>query len=247
MINFNGFTPNQMHQILYYQLERECPVRLRTLTDEQIGQIPFMRQVLRLMSILSDGELKLTAQGYIPPKIVEELYLLGTQSWITDWYKQKSEPKTEEVQVVRVTMRECGLIKTRVGKMSLTAKGKKLLSDRNELMHTVMMFLLRDYNTGWLDGYEDMEVGNVGRLYSLWLLHHYGNEWRQTDFYTAEYIKAFPFLKNFSAYGYRVFNRLFRYIGVCQVNDREEGEGPGFGSKVIKTETLEMMFEFEEP
>ena len=127
MIDFNGFTPNQMHQMLYYQLERECPVRLRTLTDEQIGQIPFMRQVLRLMSILSDGELKLTAQGYIPPKIVEELYLLGTQSWITDWYKQKSEPKTEEVQVVRVTMRECGLIKTRVGKMSLTAEGKKLL------------------------------------------------------------------------------------------------------------------------
>ena len=61
-----------------------------------------MRQVLHLMTILSEGELKLTAKGYIPPKIVDELYHMGSQSWSTDWFKQKSEPKTEEVQVLRV-------------------------------------------------------------------------------------------------------------------------------------------------
>lgn len=36
-------------------------------------------------------------------------------------------------------------------------------------------------------------------------------------------------------------------VTISQAGYREEGEGPGFGSKVIKTETLEMMFEFEEP
>ena len=76
--------------------------------------------------------LKLTAHGYIPPKTVAELYELGSHSWSTDWYKQKSEPKTEEVQVLRVVLKECGLIKTRVGKLSLTAKGKQLLADHNE-------------------------------------------------------------------------------------------------------------------
>ena len=76
--------------------------------------------------------LKLTAHGYIPPKTVAELYELGSHSWNTDWYKQKSEPKTEEVQVLRVVLKECGLIKTRIGKLSLTAKGKQLLSDHNE-------------------------------------------------------------------------------------------------------------------
>ena len=240
----NGFTPDQMYRMLYMPFEQGCPVQLRSLTDEQIEQVPFMRQVLYLMGLLSSGELKLTAKGYIPPKIVEDLYEMGEHSWNTDWFKQKSEPKTEEIQVLRVVLKECGLIKTRMGKMSLTSKGKNLLFDRNELMRTAMLFLLRDYNTGWLDLYEDMEAGNVGRLYSLWLLHKYGGEWRHTDFYTAEYAKAFPMLNDYQAYGYRVFNRLFRLIGLCKVNERPEDRGPGWGRKVIKTELLDMMLEF---
>ncbi len=59
--------------MLYRPLEEGCPVRLQKLTDSQIEQIPIMRQVLHLMSILSASELKLTEKGYIPPKIVEEL------------------------------------------------------------------------------------------------------------------------------------------------------------------------------
>lgn len=99
-------------------------MQLRTLTDAQIKKIPIMHQALHLMEILSSGELKLTAKGYIPPKMVEELYLMGERSWNTDWFKQKIEPKAEEIRVLRVVLKECGLIKTRLGKMSLTAKGQ---------------------------------------------------------------------------------------------------------------------------
>ena len=67
--------------MLYRPLEEGCPVRLQKLTDSQIEQIPIMRQVLHLMLVLSASELKLTAKGYIPPKIVEELYLMGERSW----------------------------------------------------------------------------------------------------------------------------------------------------------------------
>ncbi len=242
-----GFSPDEMYRMLYMPFEKGCPVQLRTLTDEQVEQIPIMRQVLHLMGILSAGELKLTAKGYIPPKLSEELYLMGERSWSTDWFKQKSEPKAEEIRVLRVVLKECGLIKTRLGKMSLTAKGRKLLENRNELMRVVMLFLLRDYNTGWLDLYEDMEVGNVGRLYSLWLLHQYGDVWRHTDFYTREYAKAFPYLNEYSAYGYRVFNRLFHVIGLCKINEGPEDRGLGWGEKTVKTKVLEMMFEFSEP
>ena len=189
--------------------------------------------------------LKLTAHGYIPPKTVAELYELGSHSWSTDWYKQKSEPKTEEVQVLRVVLKECGLIKTRVGKLSLTAKGKQLLADHNELMRTIILFLFRDYNTGWLDLYEDNEVGNLGRLYSLWLLHHYGVDWRDTRFYANEYSRAFPMLNAGHGYEYRVFNRLFRFIGLCEINESDEFKGKNWGKEVRKTELLDMMFAFE--
>jgi len=246
-VYFNGFTPQQMHKMIYSPLEDGCPVQFRTLADNQIAEIPIMRQVLSLMTILANGELKLTAQGYIPPKIVNELYQIGTHSWSTEWFKQKNEPKVEEVQVLRVVLKECGLIKTRTGKMSLTAKGKSLLSKQNELLHTVMLFLLRDYNTGWLDAYDDMEVGNVGRLYSLWLLHHFGNQWRNTNFYANEYFSAFPTMINDDIYGYRIFNRLFRHIGLCQINERAEDRGHEFGHKVIKTDLLDKVFVFQEP
>ena len=189
--------------------------------------------------------LKLTAHGYIPPKTVAELYELGSHSWSTDWYKQKSEPKTEEVQVLRVVLKECGLIKTRVGKLSLTAKGKQLLADHNELMRTMIQFLFRNYNTGWLDLYEDNEVGNLGRLYSLWLLHHYGVDWRDTRFYADEYSRAFPMLNAGHGYEYRVFNRLFRFIGLCEINESDEFKGKNWGKEVRKTELLDMMFAFE--
>lgn len=245
--NFNGFSSEQMHMMLYRPLEVGCPVQLRRLTDEQMEQIPVMRQTLHLMNELSSEEVKLTAQGYIPPKMVAELYELGSHSWSTDWYKQKSEPKTEEVQVLRVVLKECGLIKTRTGKLSLTTKGKQLLTDHNELLRTIILFLLRDYNTGWLDMYEDNDVGNLGRLYSLWLLHHYGKDWRDTRFYADEYSKAFPMLNVGHGYEYRIFNRLFRFIGLCEINESDEFKGKNWGREVRKTEILDLMFAFEEP
>ena len=244
--DFNGFSSEQMHQMLNRPLEVECPVQLRRLTDEQIEQIPVMRQALNLMNVLSEKKMKLTSQGYIPPKTVAELYEIGSYSWNSDWYKQKSEPKTEEVQVLRVVLKECGLIKTRVGKLSLTAKGKQLLVDHNELMRTIILFLFRDYNTGWLDSYEDKEVGNLGRLYSLWLLHHYGADWRNTGFYADEYSKAFPMLNAVHGYEYRVFNRLFRFIGLCEINESDDFKGKNWGKEVSMTELLDLMFTFEQ-
>ena len=245
--DFKGFSSEQMHQMLNRPLEVGCPVQLRRLTDEQIEQIPLMRQTLHLMNALSSTELKLTMQGYIPPKMVAELYELGSHSWDSDWYKQKSELKTEEVQVLRVTLKECGLIKTRTGKMSLTAKGKQLLADHNELLRTMILFLLRDYDTGWLDLCEDNVVGNFGRLYSLWLLHHYGEDWRSTRFYADEYNKAFPMLNAENGYEYRVFNRLFRFIGVCEINESDDFKGQDWGREARKAALLDQMFTFEEP
>ena len=114
-------------------------------------------------------------------------------------------------------------------------------------MRTIILFLFRDYNTGWLDMYEDNEVGNLGRLYSLWLLHHYGEDWRNTGFYANEYSKAFPMLNAGHGYEYRVFNRLFRFIGLCEINDSDDFNGKNWGKEARKTELLDLMFTFEEP
>ena len=72
------------------------------------------------------------------------------------------------------------------------------------------------------------------------ILHHYGKDWRNTGFYADEYI-------NGRGYEYRVFNRLFRFIGLCEINESDDFKGKNWGKEVRKTELLDMMFAFEEP
>ena len=48
--DFNGFSSEQMHQMLNRPLEVGCPVQLRRLTDEQMERIPVMRQALHLLT-----------------------------------------------------------------------------------------------------------------------------------------------------------------------------------------------------
>lgn len=245
--DFHGFSPEQMHIMLDLPFSEHCPVKIRQLNNEEMIRIPLMRQVLHLMGILSKGEVKLTAQGYIPPKIVGKLYGMGSHSWLSDSYKQHLESNTEEIRVLRVILKGCGLVKTRLGKMSLTTKGKKMLHDHNALMKDVLLFLMTSYNVAWLDAHDDDRAGNIGRLYSLWLLHHYGDQWRDTGCYASDYEKAFPTLDANRGYPCRVFERLFRLIGICEINDTKEWAGKEWGHKTRKTDVLEQMFSFEEP
>ena len=79
------------------------------------------------------------------------------------------------------------------------------------------------------------------------ILHHYGKDWRNTGFYADEYIKAFPMLNVGRGYEYRVFNRLFRFIGLCEINESDDFKGKNWGKEARKTELLDLMFTFEEP
>lgn len=251
--DFEGFSSEQMYQMIYHPFEKDCPVQLRFLSDEEIRQIPFMSQALHLMLALAEKEIKLTPKGCLPVRMVTDLYALGLEDWDSNYFKQKSEDRVKGIQVLRVALRECGLVKVRTGKMSLTAKGTKLLRDYNALWHTLARFLFLDYNTGWLDWYSQEEAGNVARLFSLWLLHRYGNEWRNFEFYAAKYFKAFPQIDFCIGYGTRVFSRLFHQIGLCDINDLDEYRdlNKSLNLKwmdcVRKREILDRIFIFTEP
>lgn len=245
--DFLGFSSVQMNYLINRPFEEGCPIQLRKLNEEEMEEIPFMKQALYLMRLLQENVLKLTAQGYIPPKIVTALYEMGLEDWSTNYYKQKLEPRVEVVQVLRIALISCGFIKTRTGKMSLTAKGRKILGDINALFYALMRFMFFDFNIGYFDMYEDEKVANVGRLFSLWLLHHYGDEWRNQDFYGKKYFTALPMIEFSSAYEYRTFMRLFHYIGICDNNDLKDEGGFAFKRRTRKRDILDKMFSFTEP
>ncbi len=248
MPEFNGFSPEQMTRMINTPFGLNCPVGFNYLTDEQLRQIPIMRQALHLLHTLEKGELKLTAQGYIPIKLVGELYEMGTHNWGTDYYKQKTELRVEHVRVLRFTLIDCGYVKTKNGKMSLTANGLKILKDPNTLLQNMMKYLFIQYNTGYFDRIDNLKIANVGRLYSLWMIHHFGAKWRRFTFYGDLYTKALSIPDPDSIYGSRIFDRLFHYIGLVetrrpQIIDMDDWHN----EEVIKTDLVDMIFNFLEP
>jgi hypothetical protein len=244
---FQGFSSIQMYYLVNKPFEEGCPIQLCKLNEKEIEEIPFLRQALYLMRLLEEKELRLTAQGYIPPKIVTELYKMGLEDWNSNYYKQKIEPRVETVQVLRIALKSCGFIKVRIGKMSLTTKGQKILCDVNAIFHALMRFMFWTFNVASFDIVPNQEVANIGGLFSLWLLHHYGDEWRNQNFYAEKYFEAFPQIGPSYIYGCRTFDRLFHYIGICEINDTENDRGVNFGGCTRKRDILDRIFSFTEP
>lgn len=58
--DFNGLSPEEIHNVMYYPFTEQCIVSLNKVGKEQYDKIPLVRQALFLMNTLSETELKLT-------------------------------------------------------------------------------------------------------------------------------------------------------------------------------------------
>lgn len=50
----------------------------------------------------------------------------------------------------------------------------------------------RKFNWGFLDGYESLGIIQQSFLFTLYLLHQYGMDWRPAAYYANSFIQAFP-------------------------------------------------------
>jgi hypothetical protein len=245
--DFCGFSPNQMHDILYTPFEADCCVQINDLTDSELMKLPLFRQTKHLMSLLKENEINLTKAGYIPPKIVKELYALGaSENYIEKGIcKLNNESDTETIQFLRIVLKDGGLIKVRQSKMSLTKLGSKTLTDLNLLNQTITKFALTKYNVAYFDEFNNEQIGNIAQVYSLWMMHYYGKNWREEKFYDKLYYKAFPMFFNFTRiYSCRIIRRLFNFLGLVEINYCETDFKK---NKVRKTPLLDLLFKFEDP
>ena len=191
-----GYGYRQLGPLMEWSWNDSCsPVRLKkSLGEETLSKVPFLRMVRRLMEELSSkGELKLTQIGNLPGALSKELYLLCPyddliESGIT---KMRGESDCLEIMMLHGIMKELGWVKHRLGKISLTAKGKKLLTDPREVLRELLWFFCTYGASDFGDLYE---AGNLNRGSAfLWiLLYKYGNEPRSASFYTDRLAKVLP-------------------------------------------------------
>lgn len=244
--DFNGLSPEEMHNVMYHPFTEQCVVRLNKLCKEQYDKIPLVRQALFLMNTLSETELKLTKLGWLPLKIVAETYRLGQPEWIIEELNQKriNEYDANSVWMARIILDLLGWIKTRKGMLSLTIKGKKALSDIDSAANEILRFSLIGVGLHTFDRNEDDRIGNLGMAYSVWLLNKFGSTWHFGEFYQEHYQKVFNFPIKYNIYATRVFARLFYWLGLVETRLNKQTEPP-YRWEYRKTDLLQMIFSFK--
>lgn len=244
--DLNGFSPEDMHNIMYNPFRDQCVVQLNKLDKNQYELVPLIRQALFLLNTLNEKDLKLTKLGWLPLKIVADAYRIGQPEWIIEELKQKriNEYEVGAVWMARIILELLGWIKTRKGVLSLTVKGRKAFSNIDAAANEILRFSLVGVGLHTFDAVEDDRIGNLGIAYSVWLLNQFGSEWHFGSFYQEHYQKAFNFPDKYTIYETRVFSRLFYWLGIVEMRLNKQ-VGPPFQWEYRKTDLLPMIFSFK--
>ncbi|NQT96570.1 MAG: hypothetical protein HQ562_02395 [Candidatus Marinimicrobia bacterium] len=237
---FEGYSPDEMEFILYDIFNPGCPVQLVKLADSEYHKIPLLNQANYLADMIATaGELKLTNSGYLPPKIVIDLYSQGylkeefIEAGIT---KLNRESASNTITLTRILLTFAGVIKKRKNMLSLTVKGSQILSDKYQLLRSLFLAFSSKFNWAYFDGYGQNIVGQFGFGFSLVLLSKYGIEKRPDSFYADRYFKAFPQLIDHSikprfstvedqhstCYSLRTFDRFLAYWGLIKIEQEKK-------------------------
>jgi hypothetical protein len=194
---FEGRTPKEMYFILYNTFHPGSPFQFSTRVDDKVlRKIPILTMATFLLKNLQESQsIKLTPKGNLPLKIVNLIYELGLfPSYFVDsgFSKIRSEEDDVYTHTMRLPCELAGLIIKLKGKLSLTAKGKKLAKEENlfELFQEIFIVYTTKFNWPYNDSYGDHPIGQLGFAFSLELVSRYGNELLPGKFYPQKYIKA---------------------------------------------------------
>ncbi len=254
--DFEGYSPAEMELILYFTFEADSPIILQKLSDSDYQKIPILNQIKYLLELIDkNGEIKLTSKGFLPTKIVADLY---QQKFLKDEFIERGisklykETDSITVNITRILIELAGLTKKRNGKLSLTKSSSKLLHDNYELLRLIILTFTTKFNWAYLDGYGDNQIGQLGFGFSLILLSKYGNEKRLDSFYADRYFKAYPklldsiqptygTLESYSrgCYSIRTFERFLDYFGL--INIQVERNGPNTLKYISKTDLFDKL------
>ena len=224
--------------------------------DPEYKKIPIFNQIKYLADLIDEnGELKLTNKGFLPTKVVSDLYQQGfykeedIERGISKLYK---ETDSLTMNLTRILMELGGLVKKRNGKVSLTKNSKKILADHHALLQLILLTFTTKFNWAYYDRYGDNKIGQLGYGFSLILLSKYGHENRPDSFYADRYFKAYPQLLDSVAptygtldrystncYSVRTFDRFLDYFGL--VNIEEQGKRLESITYITKTDLYDRL------
>ncbi|ALO17257.1 hypothetical protein L21SP5_03657 [Salinivirga cyanobacteriivorans] len=237
---FEGYSPLEMHKILHFTFAKDSPLEMQKLSNTDYKTIPILNQIKYLTDLIDkNGEIKLTNKGFLPTKIVSELY---NQGFLKDEHIDKGisklykETDSMTVNLTRILIELAGLTKKRNGKISLTKSSQKILRDNEELLRQIFLTFTNKFNWAYYDGYGENQIGQLGYGFSLILLSKYGQTKLLDSYYAEKYFRAYPklldsleptygTLEKYASrcYSIRIFDRFLDYFGLIRIEEEKKG------------------------
>ncbi len=232
---FEGYSPLEMHHILNSTFGSDSPIQLQELLDSDYQKIPILNLVKYLTGLINkSGEIKLTKMGFLPKKIVLDIYAQGfinEGNIESGFFKLNKEADSISINLTRILIEIARLTKKRNGKLSLTKTGEIIISNNHVLLKTIIDAYTTKFNWAYFDNFGENRVGQLGFGFSMILLNKYGLEKQLDQFYTDKYFKAFPgLMENITStgimpkekylsqcYSWRTFDRFLNYFGLIKI------------------------------
>ena len=260
---FEGYTSKDMDYILYDPWSKQSPLQLNTLQATDFEKIPLLKQVRHLISILlNDGKIKLTAAGYLPPKIVKELYALGIPDKLIEngIIKLNREEDCLSAKLTRIMIKMIKVAKEQKGVMTLTVSGKKMATNPQVLLQELLNSFCTKFNWAYFDRYDSIDLGRVGAAFSLILMSKYGNQMQPSQFYANKYFDAFPMFitdikegkldashSEYNCYTIRSFERFMLHFGLIDIEELDMYFHIDYTRRVVKTALFDRMISITAP
>lgn len=194
--DFHGLSSEQMHRLLNFPFDTPQLVTFPSRLDAPQAPVTVLFNLLTA-AIGADG-LKATATGNLPRNFCREAAL----AWLgDDRYRERTryggintEPDFPELHVTRMVAEVAGLVRKYKGKFILSKEYRRIVKEEGQsgIYPRLFRALVREYNWGYQDRYEEIGIIQQSCLFTLYLLQRYGSEWRTSDFYADMFLRAFP-------------------------------------------------------
>lgn len=254
--DFAGLSPEQMHRFLYFPFDSpEMVIFQETFPEDPAA--PIVTLFGLLAEAIGEEGLRPTATGNLPRNFCREAAL-------TYWGEEKFRERTKygninkeddftDLHVTRLVAELAGLIRKYRGKFILSRDCRRLLAEKGMagIYPRLLGAYAKEFNWGYRDRYPELGFIQQSFLFTLYLLHRQGGDWKPQVFYEDHFLRAFPMLLNEvppesyctpeeilrSCYTLRTLEHFATFLGLAEV---EPTGGSGF-SREFRVKKLPLL------
>jgi hypothetical protein len=260
--DFDGISASQMHILLNFPLEDICILQYAANIGQHLDRIPLFKLSELLLNTVRDaGNLKLTVTGNLPVKVCQLLFDQQLIRWqYMEYVGRIREDEILFLGLLKEYLLDQRIVKKRRNALSLTKSGEKLMQSAAFVrFHNLLYFFTGRLH--WGNFYridDDGKSGQLGWAYSLLLLSRYGDQPRESHFYSLKLMQAFePDLykkrsnKEYAediqryhiAFDVRFFEHFADWFGLVDI-DRRKNPQISFHDQLIirKSELFDLLF-----